>query len=323
MATEAERQNILSGITPATLLQLLEFYGGQQQAAPFIDIDRQKLMAKFAPNTGAGAALRSAYQAIDAGADPQAVLDNFMAQYDSGELDSAMADSGLTAITPDEASEVVSAIGGSAIAKQKQAASAPKSIDVLKDLGMPELGFLLPAAERSVPKMREFTPQPQLQALQAKLQKELETQAPKAKERFTLDEALGALRQAQGGGASIGAGAAAALKNARQKDFSVEDVGQILSGVQGVGSEKFQKQQRDRMLQLLSSAAGKPEDVAKYQRTQEELAKAKKTAAEMAAFEAGGRKVYEENFKRLAQKAMGVVPTQFDIMKALMMRSKG
>lgn len=324
MATEAERQNILSTITPATLLQLLEFFGGQQQAAPFIDIDRQKLMAKYAPSTGAGAALRSAFQAIDSGADPQAVIDNFMAQYDSGELDSAMADSGLTAITPDEASEVVSAIGSSAIAKQKQAASAPKSIDVLKDLGMPQLGFLLPAVQSSVPQMREFAPQPQLQALQTKLQKDLETQAPKAKERFSLDEAKTLAKRLAAGGMSLNVGGISrALENARQKDFSIEDIQRIVAPVRGVGSKDFQKKQKDFFLRQLKGSAGKPEDVAKYQRTQEELAKARKTASEMEAFEKAGQKVYEDEFRRLAAQAMAKTPTQFDMMKALMMKAKG
>lgn len=321
MATQEERQNILSGITPNTLLQLLEFYGAQQQAAPFIDIDRQKLMAKFAPSTGAGAALRSAYQAVDAGADPQDVIDNFLAQYDSGELDAAMADSGLTALTPDEAQEVVGAIGSSAIAKQKQSSSKPSQLDTLKDLGIPELGFLLPALQQSAPTPRQFTPQPQLQALQAKLQSEIENLTPKAKETFGLDEAKSLIKRGMGSGAQVNPAILKALDSSRKKDFTIGDIESIIAPIAGVGSKDFQKQQKDRLLRQFAATAGKSGDVAKLKKTKEELAKAKKTASEMEAFEREGQKVYEEEFRRLAAKAMMETPTQFDVMKALMMKA--
>jgi hypothetical protein len=328
MATNAELNALLSGMTPDSLSTLINYFQKGGQGDSFIDADRQKLLVKFPPSTAAGQTVRAMYRAIDAGNDPQEVMDDFTAKFDSGEFDRLFGEDGssLGVLTPDDASEIIGAVSNTAIKRTQAAKSKGTSLDVLKDLGLTELAPLLPALEQSQPAFPRGLTEPSTlsgtyQSILGRLAKEQESLGAPPKRGFSLEEAKSLVERTAARGSKLNvAGIYKNLDSSGKEQFTQKDIRQLIEPVQGVGTRKYQQDQKE----LLLRAFAMPKDDGGYDKKSKDLQKrmamAKKAAEEEKRFtEEANRGTLELISQYEANRPKNSTP--FDVTKALLMRA--
>lgn len=338
MATNAELYAMLQSLTPQSFAETINYFTPDDAGQSFIDADRQKLFVTYPANTAAGQTVRALYRAIDAGEDPQAVLDDFTVKFDAGEFDRLTDESGssLGVLTPDDASKIVDAVAGTAVKRTQLAKSRQMPLDVLKDLGLTELAPLLPALEASIPKYPKSLSEPSglsstYQSMLSRLgaqrdvaeQAVAEAEKPKLAKNVKIDFGAGPEVTLPAGvvkgSAMVGGAAGNVLGGGSLKGKAISalgPLGMLWNAATGAGKAAKEVDQK------LSSVNKNQLAYAKF--VQRELDKKIKKAQQAATEEKQfTNKVQEETLRRIAEyeskRPAGSTP--FDVTKALLMKA--
>jgi hypothetical protein len=231
----------------------------------------------------------------------------------------------LGVLTPDDASEIVGAVSGTAIKRANAAKAQGTPLDVLKGLGLTELAPLLPALEQSRPVVPQSMTGPSTlsstyESILARLAKKQEAQGAQApKTGFTPEEAERLVRNAAGGGAAINVGGVLnALRGSGKKEFTQKDIESIIAPVEGVGSTDYQEDQKQRLIRAFALPAAKGGK--KADDLQKQIAMAKKAQAQEKKFtEAASKATMDMIAQYEANRPKNSTP--FDVTKALLMKA--